>query len=138
MIRPYRETDFDDVAYLNLISYDHPCTVSVLQSKLQNAWVAEIADEVIGAAITCPDDDGKTLLWSIAIAPSQQNKGWGTALIREVSKHFLALYLYVDTNSPARRLYEREGFKVEKLLWNHYGPEQPAYLMRKACLIGPN
>lgn len=136
MIREYRDTDFLEVAFLNQISYSAPCTETVLREKLQNAWVAEIGDAVIGAAITCPDDDGKTLLWSITVAPAQQNKGWGAALIREVSQHFLALYLYVDVNSPARRLYTREGFKVEQLLWNHYGPGQPAYLMRKACLIG--
>jgi ribosomal protein S18 acetylase RimI-like enzyme len=143
VIRPYKDIDFEDVKFLNDISYERPCTESVLRSKLQNAWIAEIGGEVIGAAICCPDSDAvaeldrsRTLLWSITVAPAQRNKGWGSVLIREVSKHFLALYLYVDTDSPAKRLYEREGFKVEKFLFNHYGRNSHAYLMRKACLIG--
>lgn len=148
MIREYRASDFEDVLYLQRVSYESPCTASVLREKLAgNCWVATLphhsydVGEVIGACIVCPETDtrneadrGRSLLWSITVAPAQRNKGWGSALIREASKHFLALYLYVDTESPARHLYEREGFKVEKFLYEHYGKKH-AYLMRKSCLL---
>lgn len=132
MIRPYKDTDFDDVLFLQKVSYERPCTVSELREKLTGeTWVATLphhsydVGDLIGAIITCPDG----LIWSVAIAPSQRNKGWGSALIREARKNFPGMYLYVDTKSPAIKLYEREGFHVDQLIPGYYGQED-AYLMR--------
>ena len=131
MIRQYHGGDYEDVAYLNKISYERPCSGAELKEKIRHgAWVAEINGQVIGAAIVCPEND-KTLLWSITVAPAQQNKGWGATLLREVARNFPELWLYVSIASDARRLYEREGFRIEKLIMDHYGPGQHAYLMRK-------
>lgn len=105
------------------------------------SWVAVIDGQVIGAVICCPEIDprglqpDRDLLWSVTVARSQQNKGWGAALIREACKHFQELWLYTETGSNARRLYSREGFLIEKVLENHYGPGQHAYLMRKSCIL---
>lgn len=133
MIRPYESRDFEDVLFLNgKTSYLRPCTDSELREKLTGkTWVYEsdpAISSVVGSIITCPDG----LLWSITVARNFQNQGIGTQLIREARKHFSSMYLYVFTESPAKKLYEREGFKVEKFLFNHYGRNEHAYLMRMA------
>ncbi len=131
MIRPYQDTDFEDVFFLQKISYSMPCSEYVLLENvtLGYSWVAEVGGQVVGAAVVLPEND-HNLLWSITVAPAQRNKGWGTALLREVARNFRELRLYVYTESPAKKLYEREGFKVEKFLFNHYGQNQHAYLMK--------
>ena len=55
-------------------------------------------------------------LTQIFIVPSHQNRGIGTALIRELAREAKEsrkpLRLLVLSVNPARRLYEREGFRV--------------------------
>ena len=142
MVRKYQDSDFSDVSFLNESSYEKPCTESELRAKLANpAWVWE-SDAVLGCLITSPDteardilDRGRILVWSVTVAAPFRGQGIGAALLREASKHFLAVYLYVEYKSPAIHLYTREGFKPEKLLYEYYGPNQHAYLMRKGCRI---
>lgn len=137
MIRAYKDSDFEDVSYLNKISYEQPCTENELRAKLANpSWVWD-AGEVLGCLITefqkaeTPEHPGKVFIWSITVAPPFRNKGIGAALIRAAVRHYedIALWLYVDVDSDARKLYEREGFKVDQLLLNHYGKNEHAYLM---------
>lgn len=141
MIRSYKDTDFDDVFFLQKISYRYPCTEDALRSKLGRAscWVAEIGGQVIGAAIVLLMGwQDHIYIWSITVAPGQRNKGWGAALLREVARNYNELRLFVDTESPAKRLYEREGFEVERFMFNHYGQNEHAYLMVKQCGPGNN
>ena len=55
-------------------------------------------------------------LTQIFIVPSHQNRGIGTSLIRELAREAKEsakpLRLLVLSVNPARRLYEREGFRV--------------------------
>lgn len=55
-------------------------------------------------------------LTQLYIVPSHQNRGIGTALIRELAREAKEssrpLRLRVLSVNPARRLYEREGFRV--------------------------
>ena len=55
-------------------------------------------------------------LTQIYIAPSYQNRGIGTSLIRELAREAREsgkpLRLRLLSGNPAQRLYEREGFKV--------------------------
>jgi len=55
-------------------------------------------------------------LTQIFILPSHQNRGIGTSLIRELAREAREsgkpLRLLVLSGNPARRLYEREGFRV--------------------------
>ena len=56
---------------------------------------------------------------SIAILPGFRNRGFGTELlsemIREAGSRFQGLSLSVTAENPARRLYERMGFKILKV-----------------------
>ena len=53
---------------------------------------------------------------SMALLPGYRGKGIGTKLLRhllaEAEKRYAAISLSVSESNPARRLYEREGFKV--------------------------
>jgi GNAT superfamily N-acetyltransferase len=55
-------------------------------------------------------------LIQLYIVPSRQNQGIGTSLIRELAREAQEsrkpLRLRVLSVNPARRLYEREGFRV--------------------------
>jgi len=68
-----------------------------------------------------PDPDRATAyIGSLAVAPGWQGQGLGSALLahmeeaaRSAGKSRLALHV-VDTNTGARRLYERHGFRVAR------------------------
>jgi len=58
-------------------------------------------------------------LSQLFILPQHQNKGIGTSLVRELAsqarKSRMPLRLRVLKNNPARRLYERLGFRVSSI-----------------------
>ena len=58
-------------------------------------------------------------LTQIYILPSHQNRGIGTSLVRELVREAKEtgkpLRLRVLSSNPARKLYEREGFKVTEI-----------------------
>lgn len=70
---------------------------------------------------------------SIIVAPDMRNKGVGTALMRELMRlaketfKMEFLHLEVYENNPAKRLYDRLGFK-EFGKQEHFVKEQNAYL----------
>ena len=57
------------------------------------------------------------------ILPRYQNKGIGTSLVRELASEAqqtgMPLRLRVLKNNPARRLYERLGFRVSSITPEH-------------------
>jgi ribosomal protein S18 acetylase RimI-like enzyme len=61
--------------------------------------------------------DGLELL-QLYVAPARQNGGIGTEIIRDLQRRAAAsrrpLRLNVLVNNPARRLYERLGFRIER------------------------
>jgi ribosomal protein S18 acetylase RimI-like enzyme len=66
--------------------------------------------------IMAPMKDGARWIHTICIAPEHQNRGIGTEVIRlviaESEKQEMELFLSVLKVNPARRLYERLGFRV--------------------------
>ena len=87
-------------------------------------FIAEQAGEVIGAAwarrfaaeeLRFPYGDEETPKVSIGVKPSARGQGVGEklmlALISEAARSGLGLCLGVRSENPARRLYERLGFR---------------------------
>jgi [ribosomal protein S18]-alanine N-acetyltransferase len=70
--------------------------------------------------------DKETPILSMAILPQYRGKGIGSELLKEIksqaaSKGYLRISLSVDPSNPARRLYERFGFKktgIDGTSWN--------------------
>lgn len=76
-----------------------------------------VVDGVDAGVLKLEERDGDMYLGLIEIAPAYQNRGLGTAVIREVVKAAFergqAVFLHVLKANPAARcLYERLGFEV--------------------------
>ena len=131
MIRPYESRDFADVSWLNQISYSSPSTESELRAKLAGkAWVYEDRPIVVGALITYAKD-GRTYVWSVAVARNWQKRGIGTALLNEASKTFPELYLHTEPFSNGERLYSKLGWAAVRTEFDYYGHGKDAVLMVK-------
>ncbi len=99
-------------------------------------WRADRQREVIDSALRSGGmemivADGKVIGWlhvhdnadgidlhQIYLAPARQRQGIGTDILRRLQQHAGALgrplRLNVLVNNPARRLYERLGFRIER------------------------
>jgi ribosomal protein S18 acetylase RimI-like enzyme len=128
--RPARPGDFAfflDLARDALGPYVEPIWGwdEAVQLAFQRRWFAAGGVEVLeldGAPIGCLQvfvEDDHVLLSRIALLPEQQRRGLGTSLLREVTEDAAArglpVRLSVLINNPARRLYERLGFRVVRI-----------------------
>jgi len=84
-----------------------------------------IRDEVVGRLIVDSSGD-RVVLVDIMIAPSHQQQGMGTSVLRDlIARHAeRTIELHVDLGSPAEAWYHRHGF--EQVAAN----ELQAYLVR--------
>jgi ribosomal protein S18 acetylase RimI-like enzyme len=93
-----------------------------IQRRFYERGGIEILEED-GVAIGClavRRERDHVFLDRIALPPAAQNRGLGTELVREVMGEAAALALPVRlsvlSNNPARRLYERLGFRVTEIV----------------------
>lgn len=80
--------------------------------------VAELDGRLVGTvSIHQPQDDPKSLhLFAFDVGPEWRNKGIGRAMVEHVLEEgrrrgVRRVYLEVRTDNPARRLYQRAGFR---------------------------
>jgi ribosomal protein S18 acetylase RimI-like enzyme len=89
--------------------------------------MAEIDGETIGW-VRLSETGGEIVLEQIYLAPSRQGKGLGSALLRQLIAEWglrgVSVSLRVLKKNPARRLYERFGFRVT-------GETDIQYVMRR-------
>ncbi len=131
MIRPYESRDFADVAWLNQISYQSPCTENELRAKLAGkCWVYEDSPIVVGCLIT-DEYYERDYIWSVTVARNWQKRGIATALIAEAEKNIGELHLYTEPFSDGARLYTKLGYSAIKTEHDYYGPGLDAILMVK-------
>jgi GNAT superfamily N-acetyltransferase len=138
-LRPFRPTDSDALATLMVAAYagtidDHGEPPSAAFAEAQRTvagsygevqWEASLLahaspDELVGATVVTWDR-GHLLLAFALVAPLWRNKRLGTALIIRSANHLAARgamewTLAVTDGNPARRLYERLGFRVDRSL----------------------
>jgi ribosomal protein S18 acetylase RimI-like enzyme len=125
--RPARPDDFDflfELARASLGPYVEEIWGwdDAVQRRIQHAWQERGGVQILehqGRAIGClkvTSEDDHVFLDRMALLPAAQNRGLGTRLVREVmddaARRGLPVRLSVLTNNPARRLYERLGFRV--------------------------
>ena len=74
--------------------------------------------------IMAPIKDGARWIHTICVVPERQRKGVGTEVLRRViaqaQEHGISLCLSVLKVNPARRLYERLGFRVIEETTHHF------------------
>lgn len=83
--------------------------------------IIEIDGEPIGA-LKVEMEVVPVRIWSIAIQPAHQRKGYGTAVISHVLQQAagMPVWLQVLKVNPARALYERLGFVVVEETVTHW------------------
>ena len=97
--------------------------------------VREGFQEVLAYAIVNTDGPAAHL-WQIATKPNSRSRGLATLLIEEIDRFYkgkkfgITLQVKVD-NVTAQVLYLKNGYKVESVLHEYFGPEQNGLLMRK-------
>jgi putative acetyltransferase len=83
----------------------------------EEVWVAEEDGRLLGfLAIEHSTNLDAPVLEKLYVEPAEQNRGIGSALLDKAKElRPDQLYLWVFQKSPARRLYERQGFELVKL-----------------------
>jgi ribosomal protein S18 acetylase RimI-like enzyme len=75
-----------------------------------------LVDEQIGGSLEVVPRDGELWIVRIEIDPRFQNQGLGSAILKQVQRQaaeqLMPLVLEVFVHNPARRLYERLGFRA--------------------------
>lgn len=75
-------------------------------------------------------------LWQIATSPNHRGHGYATDLLNEIDREYsdkkfgITLEVKVD-NTTAQMLYLKNGYRVESVLYEYFGPEQNGLFMRK-------
>src|SRR3954453_3074581 len=138
-IRPLRPTDTGKLATLMAVAYagtvdDHGEPPSFHAAEAQRTvagnygevqWQASLlahtsGDASVGTTVVTWDR-GHLLLAFALVAPEWRNRGLGTALIIRTANHLAAQgatewTLAVTDGNPAKNLYERLGFRVDRTL----------------------
>ena len=90
---------------------------------------------MVGAAFQVDDTAHAAELLALAVEPEYQRRGVGTLLMQAVERAALQcgmkkLFLHTATeNTPAQRLFERNGFQVHRIIEDFYPEGQDALHM---------
>ena len=123
---------FEKIYELERVCFDEPWTEESLKNQLNNgnciSVVSEEEGKITGYAFgTVIIDEGE--LYRIAVSPEKRGKGIGERLLIEFvekchEKGAVKLFLEVRSkNVPARRLYEKTGFKEISVRKGYYGDD---------------
>lgn len=140
----------DDVPAIHAIAEQNPTSAHWPESEyiqaLENiaarrvVLVAETLGELVGFVVARMLDH-EWELENIAVTLGRQRKGIGQVLMHvliDVAKHNDAEVIYLEvreSNSHARVLYERCGFKLSGTRPAYYSnPQEPAILYRFQCI----
>ncbi len=139
IVRAASRDDLPHVYAIEVSSFDRPYPYPYLEILLNLApdffLVAECEESIVGYVIALPRSDSSCHIVSIAVAPAYRRKRIGAVLLQSImhtcSCHGYRRYvLEVEyTNVPAKKLYEKSGFKLLKSLANYYGPGRHAEVM---------
>ncbi len=98
--------------------------------------VAEVNAFVVGFVVGFLASDNSGRIFSLAVHPSFQNRGLGSALLKEIIRVFKdmgvsEIILEVRSgNLRARRFYERHGFRMTGVMEKYYYDGESACIMR--------
>ena len=131
-LRPFYSLDIPKVANIDSRCRNFPWSENQFQESLDNGhkcWLLEIAvagkKEITGFAVVSSVLDEWHLL-NIGVLPGHQGKGYGAGLLDNIiamakNNDVREILLEVAaSNKPAKRLYEKSGFKQIGLRKNYY------------------
>lgn len=143
LIRDYTSSDFGRICTIGkLIDPIPPPLYFRATIGEGRTWIAEENGEVVGFLISTlknwkePQQEPIILPYisSVAVDYAYQHRGIAAALIQhfeEYYKKFGCFGLYVRTDNPAKHMYTKFGYSVQKVLERFYGENKDGYFMVK-------
>lgn len=140
-LRPMRETDLRQVLHIERRSFTIPWSDATFRGLLRRQstalLVAERAGKIFGYAVLWFAAD-EAELGDMAVLPEARGRGLGRwlldgALAEAARRGAKRVYLEVrESNTAARRLYERAGFERAGVRPDYYSePKEDAILMTR-------
>lgn len=131
-------SDFNDIANILTTDFDEFWTKNILQNEIENEnsyyIVAKLKSEIVGfAGIWFSVDD--IHITNIVVRKDYRKKGIGNILLQELIKiskktDKTSITLEVkSTNEPAKKLYEKHGFKIQGIRKKYYNNKEDAIIM---------
>jgi GNAT superfamily N-acetyltransferase len=128
-VRPAREEEIEaltllfirarnEMDYLPRVPDDAAVPIAARIREHEEIWVAEEDGRLVGflGIEASRNLAGAPVLEKLYVEPMDQNRGVGSALLDKAKElRPDELYLWVFQKNPARRLYERHGFRLVKL-----------------------
>lgn len=127
-IRPAREEEIEaltelfirarnEMEYLPRVPPEAAVPITAGIRAHDEVWVAEEDGRLLGfLGIEHSTSLGAPVLEKLYVEPAEQRRGVGSALLAKAKElRPDELYLWVFQKNPARRLYERSGFVLERL-----------------------
>lgn len=131
-------SDFDNLSNTLISDFDDFWNENMLKGELQNPLstyiMAQIGNEIIGFAGIIDTVDQMEIT-NIVVKKSYRNKGFGNILLNKLislskEKHKEEILLEVnENNTPAIKLYEKNGFKKCGLRKKYYNNTDNAIIM---------
>ena len=98
--------------------------------------VAEVNHIIVGFVVGFLSQEGTGRIFSLAVHPLYQNRGIGSALLKEiidVFRKFNAVEVVLEVrlgNLKARKFYESHGFEETGIAEKYYNDGENAFLMK--------
>jgi GNAT superfamily N-acetyltransferase len=107
----------NEMDYLPQVPDEAAVPIAARIREHEEVWVAEEDGRLLGfLGIEHSTNLGAPVLEKLYVEPVEQNRGVGSALLGKAKKlRPDELYLWVFQKNPARKLYERHGFRLVKL-----------------------
>jgi ribosomal protein S18 acetylase RimI-like enzyme len=144
--RLYREDDFTDLYAIELACFEPPIRFSrptmrtLIADPASATWIAEEAGQMAGFAIIYwakAPEQPLAYIQTLEVAPEHRHRGIATELLRRVEEsarvagaHVVWLHV-AETNAPAIRLYEMNGYSLQGREDGYYAKGIPALLYAK-------
>jgi putative acetyltransferase len=108
----------NEMGYLPRVPDEAAVPIAARIREHEEVWVAEEDGRLLGflGIEASRNLGGAPVLEKIYVEPAEQNRGIGSALLTKAQElRPDELYLWVFQKNPARKLYERHGFRLVKL-----------------------
>jgi GNAT superfamily N-acetyltransferase len=108
----------NEMDYLPRVPDEAAVPIAARIREHEEVWVAEEDGRLVGflGIEASRNLGGAPVLEKLYVEPADQNRGIGSALLDKAKElRPDELYLWVFQKNPARKLYERHGFRLVKL-----------------------
>lgn len=142
MIRPFRAPDALPIYTLNrnCHKYAQPNIELLAVIKNGETWVAELDGKVVGFLISRITQvglggQGRVNIYNVAVDEQFRGKGIATELFKACHDFYKGqeyIYLHVDVNNPAQKLYFDLGYRASEIKRDFYNEGEHALVMWKS------